>query len=199
MAAVLIERKLSISNQHTQHPWQPIEKIVVDKSYIQLKLWDKKFFWLCTGKSMRMGVHGCDPRTQFFDDLTSARSRASQKTWENQNRDLQADDAHKKRAKIRACKASDASVCGEVVSVHMEHNGKSIEMNVLFGIKKHPVCVEANVDNMAFIAEAISKDSQEGRLHKSRRWKKNKGDADDELVDMDEEDDSDAAHESDLE
>jgi hypothetical protein len=187
MAAVLIERKLCISNQHTLYPWQPIEKIIDDKSYIQLKLWDKKFFRFCTGKAMKMGIHGCDPRTQFFDDLTSARSRASQKTWEDQNRDLQNGDAPKKRAKIRACKASDAAVCGEVVSVHVEHNGKSMDMNLLFGCKKHPVFVEASAGNLAFIAEAISKDSQEGRLHTYRRWKHRKGD---------EEDDSEAAHES---
>ena len=165
-----VEAKLTVvSNEHIKH-WVPTVKEAQGQSFIEIFQWNSKFVSLCIGEALKFGGDRNMFRTVFYDELTKARTRASQEAFDSmqqQLRDAEPEGGWRWRVVgSRAIRPADALVCGEVVEVRTWHKHESMAMEMMFGVKATPAWVEATASNLAFIQKAMKEEfdaANEGR------------------------------------
>ena len=158
-----------VHNENVEN-WRPALQLIGGKQYIKLDIKDRMFLKFCTGKALTFGSKYENTKhiLDFWVYLVAARSNASQKAFEAMQEELRQhaaeasgevqEAAPKKRIRIRMARMDDAMTVGRNVHVSVAHDGLEHEMDVLFGVKKSDLWVEAIPTNIDFIAAALKSD-----------------------------------------
>ena len=166
---VTIEQRTAITNQFIDG-WMPHTKTVDNRTFIKCSWKDREFFKFCTGGSIKFGQkYQCQHKTETFEKLVKACRQASQRSFAAKQKEIWTDQHLAKKARLRACKDTDAEASGNIVRVKLNHDSSNAQFDVLFGTSAVHVWVEADVDALEFLQVAIGSDYREGTFARTRR------------------------------
>ena len=154
--------------------WTPEVQVVDGISFFKIDCKDRALFKLCTDKAIKLGRKSNDPRYVLacVSEFKKARSDASQAAFETMHKRLQEDAAEagggagkrRRKQRIRKARDSDALTVGEKVMVVYEHGDDSRQMLSLFGTSTSHLWIDATVENLQFISNAMRSDYQNVRF-----------------------------------
>jgi hypothetical protein len=172
--AVVLER-LVITNDFLKHPWVPETKSAGGLKFIKLDKWCRQLCLFVTGKGLdlRQGKRQ-DINCRFLEELQRLRTLASDKAISELLQPPPGEEARKAK-KARKARASDVDIAPTHVVIRVpgvfrgEQLYPEMLMNVMFGVKNSPICIEATASNLEHIRAGIleSLDSVE----RGRHWK----------------------------
>lgn len=159
-----IQLRLKMVNDD-QFEWSPAVDTVDGMQFIKLDCKDRSCFRFFVGRPLTFGSKYENTKyiLEFWVYLLKARSDASQAAFEEMKRGLnrngEGEGVQKvRKTRFRRARLDDALTVGRVVNVNLEHDGNECDMNVLFGVKKSDLWVEATAGNMDFIIAAMRSD-----------------------------------------
>jgi len=164
---VEIQHKIVVSNGHIDD-WTPESRMMDGVEMVKLVWKDRKFFRFCTGTCIKQGVKAGQQKHKFafWEYLVACRKNASQMAFDTSERANMRENGREPPAKKRwrVCKDSDAAIVGEKVEVQLVYGEKSIVVQAGFGISTTEIWVEATVNCLTFIQNAIYEDFEAQRF-----------------------------------
>ena len=178
MSDAVVETRVVITNRYLKRPWVPT---VIDRSgltFIKIDKWDRELNMFITGQGLDLSKDGRrDINYKFIEELQKLRTAASDEAVQQAHAlddAMQEGQARKRQRKARQVDEDLVAPYLQITSPSVQRADgvvvDGITINVLFGVKNHPLWIERNAVNLEYLRQgalASKKTGEEGR-----RWVK---------------------------
>ena len=191
MSNAKIETRIVVTNAFLKRPWVPETSERQGLSFIKIDKWDRELNMFITGQGLDLSKSGRrDINTKFIEELQRLRTQACDAAVAAAHAvdDAMGEQARKKPRKARPVDQDIVApyLCITCPAIRRgEVNIEGLEMNVLYGVKNHPLWVECTTANLEYIRHGVLASKESGEVGRTWKPKGAAGDADRDRDDAD--------------